>query len=180
MMRERTSPLQTLALVTALVAFAAFGCKSSAAEDQFIDAWTAQMIAFENVSNKILAAPMPEIDWSLPTEQRTQIAVARIREDAAQYDPVIKALEALEPPPDEQDLVELKTLSVEMLRLIQDDLLNFADQAEAGDDAQLDPAFVPKLTDRLKRMIEIANARGVSTDFLLDQISGLEIGDHDH
>ena len=182
-----------LALSTVLLALALFsaGCKgdntdgatevrtTSPQGEQFLAGWAQQMAAFESVSAEILSAPMPEIDLSLPEEELIKIAVQRTLDDATKYSPVIEGLEALDPPEDDNDLQRLKELSLKVLRLIQDDLLDIAAQAESGEALQPDKEFGQNLFDALDQMVAIADEYGADTDVLLNQIQGLEI-DHDN
>lgn len=146
---------------------------------QFLTGWTQQMAAFEGVSAAILTAPALDVDPDMPDEERIRIGVERTREDAEKYTPVIEGLEALEPPEDDASLQILQELSLKLLHLIQDDLLDIAAQAEATGQPQPNPDFTQDLVDTLEQMVAIADLYGADTDVLLNQIEGIEI-DHDH
>jgi len=165
-----------------LIAFCAIGCAKEAKKDggQFILDWKEQMVAYEQVSNSILEAPMPVVDDSLSEDEKMKQAIARVREDAAKYDPVIEAIGELDAPADKPDLVELKSLSEKMLQMIRDDLLDFAAQADSGDTPMFNDEFGQKLYDTVQEIVAIAVEYDVDTEFLLDQVHGFEHEEHDH
>ncbi|MCH7945284.1 MAG: hypothetical protein IIC73_04620 [Armatimonadetes bacterium] len=188
----KTLPSLCLAFIVmgVLPAMLSAGCKGDSTErvtqvrttspqgEQFLTGWTQQMVAFETVSAEILSAPMPEIDRSLPKEELVEIGVRLTRTDAAKYGLVIEGLEALDPPEDDSGLQRLKELSLRVLQLIQEDLLDIAAQAESGETPRPDEAFQQNLYDAFEEMVTIADEYGADTDVLLNRIEGLDL-DHD-